>query len=398
MGRDRGSRSLTAVVSLALIFATSAAAYAQSPFGRPGRKRSSDASSGWGKKPARRPSRFGRAPKESSKKPPGTRSAVAKALSALASRQQGNGSWRVGLASVTGTVVGTSFAGLALMASGSTPSSGPYSSHISKAVRFVQQHLFDPPRVRSRKWDQTNWQVCIGALFLAEAYARTRSADLKATLDRALVEIFRRMESSGGWGHSNQGPNALGYVELEVMSTWALGAAGALKHLGFRVPPDKVTAALTFIRNCCAGESGGVGYSPRRGQKGIGEEGRTGGAIWLFGLHGQKSDPLYGRMAAWWRAHLDGAVNGHGSIAMGCLGSALGGLQLGGGDWDRFVEAVFPKILNLQNPDGTFRAAKGTGAGAVGGDRTAGTDYNTALYTLTLQLDLGNLRFLGRSF
>ena len=37
-------------------------------------------------------------------------------------------------------------------------------------------------------------------------------------------------ESSGGWGHSNSGPNALNYVELEVMSTLALGAIGALQR------------------------------------------------------------------------------------------------------------------------------------------------------------------------
>jgi len=332
---------------------------------------------------------------ESASKPAGTRDAVKKALAYLISKQDRDGGWESGLASTTGQVVVTSFCALALMASGGSPKGGTYQSQVQKAVEFVTRHLFDPPTMPDKKWDQTNWAVTIGTVFLAEAYSHAPSAEVKAALDRGLTEIFNRMEPSGGWGHYHGGPNALNYVELEVMSTWALGAVGMLKRQKFRVPSDKVARAIQFIEECCAPGSGGVGYSPNQGQKGMGEEGRTGGALWLFGLHGQQGHALCARMADWFRKNHDGATNCHGSIALGCVGSALGACQLGGQDWDAFVAAVFPKLLTQQQGDGSFAPIRGKGAGSVGGDSSAGPNYNTGLYTLVLQLDLGNLNYLG---
>lgn len=335
---------------------------------------------------------------ESPNKPAKSREAVAKALAYLVSKQREDGAWQSGLAATTGDVVVTSFCALALMASGSSPNGGPYQAQIQRAVEFVTRRVFDPPSMPDKKWDQTNWSVTIGTMFLAEVYSHSPSAEVKAALDRGLVEIFHRMEPSGGWGHYHGGPNALNYVELEVMSTWALGAAGILKRLKFRVPSDKVGRAVQFIEDCCASGSGGVGYSPNRGQKGVGEEGRTGGALWVFGLHGLHGHRLYPLMADWFRRNLDGATNCHGSIALGCLGAALGARQLGGQDWDAFVAAVFAKILAQQQGDGSFAPIRGTGAGAAGGDASAGPNYNTGLYALVLQLDLGNLNYLGAKF
>jgi hypothetical protein len=237
--------------------------------------------------------------------------------------------------------------------------------------------------------------VTIGGVFLAEAYSHGSTAEVRATLDRCVKEIERRMEKSGGWGHYHGGPNALNYVELEVMSTWALGTLGICKREKIRINSSKVTRAFKFIQDCCAPGKGGVGYSPNRGQKGMGNAGRTGGAIWLFALHGQTGHPLYGKMGAFWRTKIDNSTNGHGSIALGCLGSALGARQLGSADWDNFVAKAFPKILKVRKADGSFGAIKGTGLGSAGSDNSAGANYNTALYALVMQLDLGNLNYVG---
>lgn len=381
-------RTLVAIICLVPIVLAQ-----DSPFSR---KRPAGVENG---EPGEPPARAPKPPRsESANKPASTREAVSKALAYLVSKQRKDGAWESGLAATTGEVVVTSFCALALMASGSSPKGGAYQAQIQRAIEFVAGRVFDPPAMPDKKWDQTNWSVMIGTMFLAEAYSHSPSAEIKAALDRGIVEIFRRMEPSGGWGHYHGGPNPLNYIELEVMSTWALGAAGVLKRLKFRVPSDKVGRAIQFIEDCCAPGSGGVGYSPNRGQKGVGEAGRTGGALWVFGLHGLQGHSLYPLMANWFRRNLSGSTNCHGSIALGCLSAALGARQLGGQDWDAFVAAVFPKVLGQQQGDGSFSPIRGTGAGAAGGDDSAGPNYNTGLYALVLQLDLGHLNHLGVKF
>jgi hypothetical protein len=328
---------------------------------------------------------------ESKSKPGNCRAVVKSALDWLAKSQAANGHWESRMAAVTGEVVVTSFCALALMASGNG-----YREQVDKAAKFVSANLFKKGFNPDPKWDQTNWQIGIGSLFLCEYYADSKSADVKATLEQAVAEIFKRMEPSGGWGHCPTVKNALNYLELEIMSSWMLSAAGAAQKLGFKIPSDKVGRALKFIEDSCAPGKGGVGYSPNPGQKGMGCPGRTGGAIFLHALLNQKSAPLYPKMAEYWKQAVDRTSEGHGSLAMGYLGSALGARQMGAEEWDTYVAKFFPTILGAANGDGSFKHLKGKTMHSMGGDGMAGAPYSTGIYVLILQLDLGNLSFLGQ--
>jgi hypothetical protein len=82
--------------------------------------------------------------------------------------------------------------------------------------------------------DRSNWNVAIGGLFLCEYAAalketrpNAKNARLQQALDKLADEAVRRMEDSGGWGHTPRLTNELGYVELEVMSNWMLAMLGA---------------------------------------------------------------------------------------------------------------------------------------------------------------------------
>jgi hypothetical protein len=340
---------------------------------------------------------------------------VKKALDGLARAQFRDGSWpsgvpgegQAGIIIIPSprTVVTASFCGLALLASGDKR----YDRNVDRAADYVAGNLFQDSgllRIPPER-DQSNWNVALGGLFLCEYAAalkareappQARITKLQKVLEKLVDEVVRRMEDSGGWGHTPRVKNELGYVELEVMSNWMLAVLGAADRLRVKkAPAEKIALALRFIENCCNEGEGGVGYSPGEGQKGFGDPGRTGGALFAFALLGQEGHPLYPRLAAYWRKARDTSADGHGSIALGLLGSALGARQLGGADWDAFAAKFFPQVLDAANADGTFKHLTSTAAQARDGyDERLGVAYSTAIYTLFLQLGAGHLKFLGQ--
>src|SRR5262249_53585570 len=147
---------------------------------------------------------------------------------------------------------------------------------------------------------QSNWKIGIGGLFLCEYYAFLKDKNqtfsalrIHRALERVMEETFKRMEPSGGWGHTPTIKNPLGYVELEVVSNWMLMSVGAMERLGIKPPDAELKKALQFVDDCCAPGQGAVGYSPRPGQKGMRDSPcRTGGAIFAFAALDQKKHPL----------------------------------------------------------------------------------------------------------
>jgi uncharacterized protein YkwD len=191
--------------------------------------------------------------------------------------------------------------------------------------------------------------------------------------------------------------NVLGYVELEVVSNWMLTTLGACRKLGFNVPEDKLEKPIKFIADCCNEGKGDVGYSPRPGQKGFGAAYRTGGAIFAFAMLGKEDHPLYPLMIQCWKRSAAADSNeGHGSVALGYIGSALGARQVSPEDWQLFRDTFFPQILAHAQKDGSFKHITGKTPLSVGFDDKQGPAYNTGIYALLLQLDGGRLRFVGQ--
>ncbi len=327
---------------------------------------------------------------------------IKNANSWLAKNQKPDGSWATGMGeNKYAQVVTTSFAGLALLASGKE-----YYQHVHKAANFVAMNtLKDTSRVRlPENLDQSNWKYSIGGLFLVEYYAGLKKNpkpntaliwQTGQTLEKMVKESIERMEDSGGWGHTPRVKNPLGYVELEVVSNWMLAFFGAAERCGINVPSYE--KAFAFIENCCNPNSGDVGYSPRKGQKGFGCPCRTGGAIFGFAILGKDQSALYPLMITAWKSSMKNSNEGHGSLAIGYLGSALGARQVG--DWDKFKELFFEQILNHVEKDGTIKTILGKSPQAqANADKQVGPAYTSAIYSLILQLEKNNLSFLGKQF
>jgi hypothetical protein len=315
----------------------------------------------------------------------------------LANTQKADGSWATGMGmNDPAIVVTTSLAGLSLMDAGKG-----YQTSVDKAARYVSDHLLTntlPVKVEP-SMDQAHWKLGLGGFFLCE-YASKRK-EFRFALDklaeRLVADIVKRQEQSGGWGHTPRIKNPLDYVELEVMSNWMLATLGCLRRLGHKIPSEPIDKALKFIEDCCEEGKGGVGYSPNAGQKGFGDPCRTGGAIAAFALLDRTDSPLYRRMVDFWKRSFAASNEGHGSLALGFLGSALGARQAD--QWAAFDDRFSRQILAHARLDGSFRVIKGQSPQAqANADGMVGPAYTTATYSLILCLGKAEFSLFGHRF
>lgn len=317
----------------------------------------------------------------------------------LAKAQNADGSFDTKYSATNGQVVVSCLAGLAFLASGSTQKNGPYAKNIAKAAEFVMKNCgkeLDFGGIgrgnMGGNWNQTNWGYAYSCVFLSEVYRHDPSKELKERLEEMMQTIARNQEASGGWAHGPGGPNALGYLELQIVGNWCLTALGALKRLGFKVPQATVDKGVAYAISTSSGD-GGIGYSDRPGQKGVGDPGRTAGCIWAFSLLGITKHPFYPKMVAYFKREMGNIPNGHVSPVMHFTASAFASMHLGPACWKEFMELFRLEILAARCPDGTFSARPTEESQLMHSnhDREMGPVWTTASYALILQLPNGKL-------
>jgi hypothetical protein len=241
-------------------------------------------------------------------------------------------------------------------------------------------------------WNQTNWGLGYGGIFLAEAHAAypTKGSDEK--LKWVAETILANMEDTGGFAHGPGGPNALDYLELEIVSNYCIAALGGCKAGGVKVDDKQIEKALTYIQKCGGGK-GGVGYSTREGQVGWGDPGRTGGAMMAFGAVGRDNHEYYKPMSAYLQANLRDIIDGHVSPTMHHLSAAAACRREGDKAWEKYWEAQRQECTMLRNPDCTFtgRPTKESQTMGRNNDLDLGAVWNTAHWVIILCLEKDNL-------
>ncbi len=277
-----------------------------------------------------------------------------RALAWLVERQEDDGGFAQTLSGRNGAVVQTCVAGLAWIAGGSDLASGPHAESLTKAVAFVRAWLADPTEPAGglgggANWNQDNWGYAHAAIFLGELHEHAPNADVLAGLKAAVDALFASQEESGGWAHGPGGPNALGYVELNIVAGLALSGLGLAKRAGVEVDEDAVEKALAYVEASSAG--GGVGYSTNPGQVGQGNVGRT-AATWL-GLRNLGEDDK--SVESYVKGHVDDWLGGHASLMqhvfLAGVAAAAGGSKTTKTFW---MSAARDLVLALA-PDGSLQ-------------------------------------------
>lgn len=309
----------------------------------------------------------------------------------LAERQESGGGFRQTLSGANGAVVQTSLAGLAWLAGGSDLKAGPYKDNVDGAFRYVSGHL---GRMGSRigtsdaggpSWDQSNWGYAHAAIFLGELYHRSPNDDVKQALLDCGKTLAERQEASGGWAHGPGGKNALGYLELNIVSGLALTGIGLAWQAGYDVPEDVMERAEEYLSKTGGGD-GGVAYSGKDGQRGSGNIGRTAGSWLGFVNLGLAKNGWCRKMGKYVKRNAGALLDGHASLMQHVLLAGVAAHAQGGEARKRFWDAAQRDLVLARSPDGSFqpRPWYENPVGESNTDVTFGDVWTTASWTIVL--------------
>ncbi len=318
------------------------------------------------------------------------------ALDWLAGRQQEDGGFAEALSGKNGAVVATSIAGLAWLGSGA------HGDNVRKAADFVIAAVKDLDAEAAMgpsggaNWSQVNWGLAHAAIFLGELHARTPERGVAAALHGIASALVRNQEKSGGWAHGPGGPNALGYVELNIVTGLSLMGLGLAQQSGYEIPADTLARAEAYLQESGGGD-GGVGYSTNAGQKGQGNIGRT-AASWLGYLAlGKKRDPWCAKMGNYVRRNADKVLDGHASLMQHILLAGVAA-EAQGGDARKTYWATMERDLVLARaPDGSLQPRPWAESLSMGSNSDVGFGqvWTTAAWAMVLVSERGKTGFPG---
>jgi prenyltransferase beta subunit len=180
--------------------------------------------------------------------PPDVRPAVRKGLDWLAKQQGEDGSWR-GMNDGLPTFV-TGYAALALLMEGSTLQDGAYSSHLRKALAWMEKNARPDGLLGGTHQTESSWDTnghAIGLLFLACAYDvddnPERRLRVGKLLDRAVAFASDCQTPSGGWGYQSASQTSDDSFSTITMLHALVGARKA----GIAVPKVTTQRAIDYL-------------------------------------------------------------------------------------------------------------------------------------------------------
>ncbi len=150
-----------------------------------------------------------------------------------------------------------------------------------------------------------------------------------------------------------------------------------------------------YVKACTSG--GGVAYSPRPGQMGIGDPGRTAGALWALKQIGRGKE-LQGSMAKYYTRGMAELYEGHACPTMHILNGALASALLGSKHYARYFKVWRPFIMASRTQDGAFGCRPNQESRQMKhhADRGWGPSFVTAHYALALMLAQDRFKLLDR--
>jgi hypothetical protein len=174
---------------------------------------------------------------------PRTDEAIKNGLAWLARSQNSDGSY--GNGAYRGNIAVTSLAGLAFMASGSSPGRGPFGSQIDKALAYVMLNTSPSGfiAVFASSTHGPMYSHGFGTLFLAEAYGMTHRPEIREKLQKAVRLIIDSQNIEGGWRYQPVRRDA----DLSV-TICQINALRAARNAGLFVPKETVEACIKYVK------------------------------------------------------------------------------------------------------------------------------------------------------
>jgi hypothetical protein len=280
------------------------------------------------------------------------RRAVNKGLDWLASRQSKRGSW--GAAGGKYPTAMTALAGVALLAEGSTTTQGKYAPNVRLALNYLVDRscpngLIGDPHQDDRYTYGHGYSMLFLSQVLGEEEDVERREQLVDVLSRAVVFCGRAQTKDGGWGYVSADAGG-GFDEGSTTITQVQGLRGC-RNAGIRVPKEVIDKAIKYIERCTASD-GGVQYNIQGGGS---RPPITAAAIACLFNAGEYDNKLVPRYLEYCNKNLQNIANegfGHWHYAHYYFAQVR--YREGGKAWEDYRAKVFARILQEQNPDGSW--------------------------------------------
>lgn len=311
--------------------------------------------------------------------------AITKGLDYLAKTQQPDGGMPANYGGRAYPAAMTGFGGLALLASGSTPSDGPYSENIRRAMVYLMQLGDSHPDglIAGKVEAKCTYGHGLAMTFLAQCYGMEPAVEyeqrLKHTLDRAIKLAALGQSARGGWIYSPVG----GGGEEGSTTVCILQGLRACRNAGLKVPTETIDKAAQYLQHC-QNPDGGIAYSTvSRGNSLLPISAAAIVCYYSMGVYDRKPGEESVESAfvdRLWR-FVDERTTGldKQKEVFSYLNFYLSQAQYqrGGNNWDNYYRWAAKRLVESQSQNGTF---PGEGVGPV---------YGTAIATLILQLPYG---------
>ncbi|MBK8269032.1 MAG: terpene cyclase/mutase family protein [Planctomycetes bacterium] len=314
-----------------------------------------------------------------------TEDAIAKALKYLATRQNADGSYRDQGMMGSYPVAMTSLAGMATLASGSTPTEGTYARNLRKAVTFILDSSQQNGLIcRPGNDEETRSMFGHGyaMMFLAESMGTEedpqRLARLRWVVQKAVDLTGKSQSRIGGWIYTPDMDGDEGAVTITQVQ-----GLRAARNAGVAVPKKVIDVAMKYLEKSVQPD-GGIAY--RVGMAGS-RPPITAAAVACWFNAGEYTNPMALKALRFCKREI-----GYGQSRQGVWGHFfyahlyLSQVMYLAGDkeWTKYYPKMREHLLATQEEDGSWN-----------GD-SVGTVYGTSIALIILQLPYNNLPIMQR--
>jgi hypothetical protein len=309
---------------------------------------------------------------------PEANDSIQRGLAYLAKRQLEDGSFGTTGNGRNVAVVG--LAGMAFLASGSTPGRGDYGENLDRSIDFLLENISESGLIAAPEGAARGPMYGHGfaALFLCEVHGMTDRPALRDSLARAVELIVSSQNREGGWRYEPQPRDA--DVSVTVCQVMALRAA---RNTGIAVPRETIDRSIDYVKGC-QNADGGFRYMLNEGPKDSGFARTAAGVVALYNA-GLYDTPEITAGLDYLALHLPGKEDAHQEAYYfyGHYYAVQAMWHAGGQRWSTWYPAIRDELLARQRDDGSWI------------DPVA-PEYGTAMACIVLQTPNNYLPILQR--
>ncbi|MBX3432917.1 MAG: terpene cyclase/mutase family protein [Pirellulales bacterium] len=191
---------------------------------------------------------------------PAAEQAAVRGLAYLFERQTEDGAFRASRSG--GNVAICGLAGMAMLASGSTPGRGPYGEALDRCLDYLLANVSESGVVLAptATTNQIMYEHGFATLFLCECHGMAARSDLRDKISDAVHVIVGSQNEEGGWRYRPAPRDA--DVSVTVCQLMTLRAA---RNAGIAVPRETIDRGLDYVKHC-QNDDGGFRYMLTAGE------------------------------------------------------------------------------------------------------------------------------------